>query len=90
MKPVSPVIPGKNFDETVFAKDQDEYENLPAIIAWPGVVLTRWKPTFFERIRLLFGGSIYLSAYTFGKPLQPVHLGVERPILEEGETKGQR
>lgn len=85
MKPVSPVIPGKQLREVVIAEGQDEYQNLPAVIAHPGVVLTRWKPTLWERIRLLCGGSIYLWVWSFGKPLQPVALDVDKPKLTEAE-----
>lgn len=81
MKPVSPVIPGENFTETIIAEHQDEYQNLPAIKVEPGMLITRWELTFRDRLRLLFGGSVYLWIMTFGQPLQPLLMQTERPPL---------
>ncbi|MEZ5421816.1 MAG: hypothetical protein R2682_15240 [Pyrinomonadaceae bacterium] len=89
MKSVSPVIPGENFPEILIAENQDEYQNLPAIRAYPGVVITRWQPTVWERLRLLFGGSIYLWIWQFDKPLQPVLLDVNKPRFEETQNASQ-
>ena len=61
----------------VFAKDQPEYQPLPAVV-FPGpegCVATRWQLTWRERLRVLFRGNIYLSLLTFNKPLTPVKLG---------------
>ena len=84
MQPVSPVFEsgahGKH--ERVFAKDQPPYIPLPAVVTSNGVV-TRWKPTFKERLLLIFGGSLYLQVLTFGQLLQPVKLSVEEPVLED-------
>ena len=81
MKPPSPVIPGQNFPELIIAEHQDEYHNLPAISVSPGIIITRWELTFWERIRLFFGGSVYLWVWSFGKPLQPVLLETKTPEL---------
>jgi hypothetical protein len=79
MNPVSPVIPGhEEIPEHVFAADQPEYLPLPAVIV-PGPngeVITRWKMTDEEKELLAKGGDIYLSLWTFGKPLQPILLRV--------------
>lgn len=83
MKPVSPVIPGENFPETIIAKDQDEYQNLPAIVVDNHIVVSRWQLTFRERLQVLFGGSIYLWCWTFRNPLQPVVLETKKPALKE-------
>lgn len=80
MKPVSPVIPGINLPEVVFAKDQPEYIPLPAFKTGDGMVITRWSLTWRERIRVLFSGSIWLSVLTFNGPLQPVKLDAECPV----------
>lgn len=79
MKPVSPDIPGVN--EVKIAEDQPEYETLPAIITGEGVVISRWKMTWRERLVALFEGDIYLHVWTFGKPLQPVYLEVDEPAI---------
>lgn len=81
MKPVSPVIPGLDLPETIFAKDQKEYVPLPAIVADGGTrVITRWKMTWRERLGVFLGGDVWLSVLTFGNPLQPVLLETESPI----------
>ena len=70
------------FKETscIFAENQPEYIPLPAYKTEDGEVITCWKFTFMERIRVLFFGRIYLSILTFNKPLQPVRLDTI-PIL---------
>lgn len=80
LKPISPVIPGTPFQEVVFAKDQPEYLPLPAVLADNGTrVITCWRLSFLERVRVLFSGRIWLSMLTFGKPLQPVLPETESP-----------
>lgn len=79
MKPVD--FPGRNI---IFAENQPEYNPLPAFSdSKQGVVLTVWKPTFWERIKILFLGRIYLQVITFNEPLQPVYLTTENPLRQE-------
>jgi hypothetical protein len=59
-----------------FAKDQPQYQTLPALIYRDGVVMTEWVLTEDERLAILSGENIRLWISTFGKPLQPVHLEV--------------
>lgn len=65
----------KKFKEAnvTFAKDQPEYQSLPAFIdrSPQGQVITCWNLTFMERLRILFKGEIWLSLLTFNKPLTP-------------------
>jgi|HubBroStandDraft_6_1064221.scaffolds.fasta_scaffold08977_2 hypothetical protein len=84
MQPISPVIPGFEKRETVFAKDQSEYSPLPALVMSYGEVVTRWRPTLRERLRIFFGGDIYLQVLTFNRPLQPVKLDTEPPFSVGG------
>lgn len=79
MKPVTPVIPGSNAKEVVYAKDQPEYIPLPAIRGEDGTVTTRWKLTLRERLVALFFGDVYLSIMTFNERLQPVRLSIDVP-----------
>lgn len=81
MNPASPVLPGQEHRETVYAKDQPAYLPLPAIVMQgpEREVLTRWELTNEEKILLLSGGQIYLSIWTFGQPLQPIRLVVAKP-----------
>lgn len=84
MKPISPVLPtkeGKRLPEMTFAEGQSQYENLPAIRFEDGTVLTRWKLTFWERLRVLLFGNVYLQLLTFNRALQPIVLQVDPPEL---------
>jgi hypothetical protein len=82
MKAASPVFLEKFVDqEIVFAKDP-EYFPLPALkIGDPdhGIILTRWRMSWRERLQALIRGDVYLQVMTFNQPLQPVSIFVERP-----------
>ena len=80
MKPMTPVVPGCTTPEVVYAKDQPEYIPLPSHRTDDGTVITRWKLSIRERIRLLIGGSLWLSVLTFNHPLQPVKLDAQCPV----------
>ena len=82
MKPMSPIIPGVQLPETVYAKDQPEYEPLPVFKMEDGTLLSRWKLTWKERLIALWKGDVYLWTLTFNRPIQPVMLQVTRPSLE--------
>jgi hypothetical protein len=80
MKSLSPVVPGFEDQEVVYAKDQPEYEPLPALLIDGGeTVITRWRLSWRERLSILFRGDLYLWVYTFRRPLQPVLLQTEKP-----------
>lgn len=81
MTPSSPIIPGHDLPETVYAKDQPEYSPLPVFRNPDGTVLSRWHCTWRERLRILLTGDIYLFQMTFNRPLQPVSLETEKPKL---------
>jgi len=63
----------KKFKEAnvTFAKDQPEYQPLPAFRDEKGEVITCWELSFRERLRVLFKGEIWLSMLSFNKPLTP-------------------
>lgn len=82
MKPASPVIPGVELPETIYAKDQPEYTPLPVFKQEDGTVLSRWHLTWRERLRVLLFGDVYLFCLTFNRSLQPVALQVEPPRVE--------
>jgi|SRR5436190_21079684 hypothetical protein len=83
MKPVSPVIPGTDVDEVLYAADQPEYQPLPAFKCLDGKVLTRWEMTEAEKKLICEQGYIYLAVNTFNDPLQPVYLSARPPDLIE-------
>ncbi len=82
MKPVSPVIPDENLNEIIIAENQPEYQNLPALQCGDGVILTRWKLTDEERRIVAETGDVYLYMHTFGQPVTPVLLQVEKPEFD--------
>lgn len=75
MKPI-------NFKESniVFAKDQPEYNPLPAYKedSPNGEVVSCWKLSFSERIRMLFKGELWVSFMTFNKPLTPCYFTTKK------------
>ena len=79
MTPVSPVVPGADLPEIVFAKNQPEYLPLPAHRTDDGRVYTRWRLTWRERLRVLLGGNLWLMVMTFNRPLQPVMIEAQAP-----------
>lgn len=84
MKPVVPIIPGSDLPVTQYAKRQDEYLTLPA---WKskgarGGVLSRWRLSWKERLKLLCTGNMYLWVMTFDMPLQPVLLTINKPEVK--------
>lgn len=91
MKPVSPVIPGRDLEETIIAEHQDEYQNLPAVVLPTGEVCTRWHLTWRERLAVLFKGDIYLWVWPpFGQPLQPLFMQVEQPEVHAVSVTSDR
>jgi hypothetical protein len=68
---------------TQFAKDQPEYNTLPALRGEEdsGPVVTCWKLTFRERLRVLFTGKVWLCCLTFHRPLQPLYMTTEKSEL---------
>ncbi len=90
MKPVTPVFPGHALPEVVYAKDQPEYMPLPAYRTHDGMVVTRWKLSVWERLRVLFSGSLWLTILTFNRPLQPIKLDAICPTHTTSTVKGDR
>lgn len=84
MTPVLDANPLK-LREIVFAKDQPEYRPLPAIRTADGIVTTRWRLTWRERLLLAWRGSFYLQQMTFGDPLQPQLPSVDPPEFVASE-----
>lgn len=79
MKPHSPVIPGMEMMETVYAKDQPQYVPLPTLKNSEHQILARFKLTDKERTDLFEGADIYVCVLTYGHPLQPFMISVEHP-----------
>lgn len=75
MKPVAfEIAQSLGIREVVFAKDQPEYISLPALKFPDGLVVTRWRLSLLESIKILLGWDIYLGLLTFNNPLQPIKI----------------
>lgn len=72
MKPID--FPGVN---VVYAKDQPEYQPLPAMRFPDGQVITCWEFTEREKQIIASTGKIYINQLTFNQPLQPLMPQVE-------------
>jgi len=84
MRSISPVVPGFEHLEIVLAKNQPEFDPLPALpVDDAQKVITRWRFSWRERLQVLFRGDLYLWIWTFQRPVQPVALEVIRPDLRE-------
>jgi hypothetical protein len=79
---------------TVFAKDQPEYLPLPAYREDSdkyGNVICCWRLSFFERLKILFTGKLWLSLMTFNKPLTPHRLTLNKwDLLNKEYFKTQK
>ncbi|PYS52437.1 MAG: hypothetical protein DMF68_01630 [Acidobacteria bacterium] len=88
MKPTSPVIPVADHPEVIYAKDQPEYQPLPAVRNAEGIILTRWELSESEKRQIVEQGYIYLMVMTFNNPLQPVLLSTEVPTQFSNQKAG--
>lgn len=86
MTPISPVLLGVvDLPEVIIAKDQPVYIPLPALIshAEGGMITTRWRLTWHERLKVLWSGNLWLQMMCFHKPVTPVKLSTDQPPIEE-------
>ena len=61
-----------------FGQNQTEYLTLPAYKDDKGQVVTKWRLSFWERLKVLCTGRIWFLTLTFNNPLQPI-----RPTLDD-------
>lgn len=66
-----------------YAKDQKIYFTLPAFKDEDGVVVTCWKMSWIERLKVLFTGKVWKTQLTFNKPLQPMNMFVSKKDVIE-------
>ena len=72
----------------IYGANQPEYKPLPA--EWrgkpeTGEIVTCWELSPDEIKRIQETGKIWLSVLTFGQPLQPVLLAVDKPDVYDSE-----
>jgi hypothetical protein len=56
---------------------QAQYKPLPAHRTNDGTLITCWKLTFADKIKILLTGDIWVLVKTFSRPLQPMILLAE-------------
>jgi len=71
-----------NFKEQncIFAEHQQPYLPLPVHKTDDGMVVSCWKLTWKERLKIIFTGKIWCALLTFNSPLQPQKLQIESPF----------
>ncbi len=65
----------------LIAEDQGEYQTLPAFTDSEQVI-SCWRFTWWERLRILCGAKMWLRQMTFGGMLQPQLPQIDRPFQE--------
>ena len=68
----------------LFAKDQPQYQTLPAY-KYKDNVISCWKLSWKERLRIFFGGRIFVSLKTWNKPLTPSYLSTSFEDIKQAE-----
>lgn len=72
-----------------YAANQPEYETLPAWRATSdrsGRIVCLWRLNWKERLRVLWTGHMWHQILTYGQPLQPQLLQVEKPSMEDADA----
>lgn len=67
----------------IIAKNQKEYQPLPAMIRKDGAVISCWSLSFKERVKVLFTGKVWMALMMFGEPTTPSLLTVTKTDLIE-------
>lgn len=83
MESVSPVVPGNEDFEVVYAKDQPEYQSL-SVLRTEKALLSRWRLSDAERAHIAAGGDLFICVMHFGGSLQPM-----MPIADSPERAMQ-
>lgn len=67
------------YSNAVYGKNQDEYENLYVLkFDENGEVISCWKLSFIDRLKILLTGKMWISVLTFGNKFQPMKLSVNK------------
>lgn len=64
----------------VLGKDQPEYLPLPVHRARDGMMVSCWRPTRWQRLKLLVTGRVWVLQLTFNEPLQPIAVQTDYPF----------
>lgn len=76
----------------VIAKNQDEYLTLHALVldVPEGNVITKWKLTFWEKLTILWTGTIWMNLLCFHNPTTPSMLSTKRKDMFSLPTDKER
>lgn len=75
------MLPVKFPEQTrTLAEHQKEYLPLPVYHAADGTIVSCWRLSIWERLKLLVTGRIWVLQLTFHQPLQPQALQVRSPF----------
>ena len=75
----------------IIAENQDEYISMPVHHVLnddggeTGHLICCWKLSFLERIKILFCGKVWHQMLTFGEPIQPQKLTIEKPLMKKNK-----
>lgn len=58
----------------VYGKDQKDYIPLPALKFKDGTMVTCWKLSWRELLRIVWKRKVWVSVLTFNQPLQPLYI----------------
>lgn len=73
-------FPGSN---VTYAKEQPEYNPLPAMRDEDGTIVSCWELTDAEVKAIIKHRKLYISIMTFNQPLQPIRPWVDEITIEE-------
>ena len=72
----------------VFGEGQPEYQPLPAVVGlFNGEVITCWRPSLWERVKLLWTGRVWVHQLTFGGRLQPLIVSAHKLFVMDPEGR---
>jgi hypothetical protein len=78
MKPADKAQLKGNQPEIILAKNQRQY--LPLAVAVSGdYVVSRWRLSFAERVKVLLSGNVFISMMNFQSPPMPLLPSVDEP-----------
>lgn len=78
-------FPGANLR---LGEHQEEYQTLPAAVTADGIIVTCWRPTFWECVKLLWTRRVWLHTMTHFRPFQPVILSAHKLFESAGPDAG--
>ena len=71
----------------IMGENQPEYGQLPALITPSGEVVSWWKPSVWERVKILFGQNVCLVQATQNSPMQEIFLTTIDPVIHASPTE---